>query len=105
MMMGSAHEVLAVFDQFNHKSLATEYILKRTLELLYDAIIVKYGGSAKYYSGISAALGQGFEQQTLAQLIAWFDQLCQLDLVMGRTSKKQLVRSQVALKVTKKKMN
>jgi len=91
LMHQSPVEMLRVVQEFNQKTISTEYVLKRMLELLYDCIVIKYGGNPKYGLDIPDVVVQQLQQMNMALLIRWFDELCQLDIALSKTSKKQLL--------------
>lgn len=99
MMAQNAPELLLVMSAFHHKTISTEYVLKRLLELLYDCVIVKYGSNPKYGSDIPGPLMAQIQDCKMMNLIYWFDELCQLDMVISKTSKKQLLLESMLIRL------
>lgn len=91
MIKQDISDLLQVMSNFQQKTISTEYVLKRMLELLYDCVIIKYGSTPKYSSDMPESLLQQIQDCKMVTMIHWFDELCQLDMVITKTSKKQLM--------------
>lgn len=100
VMRQDQQAVIRLMHDFGTKSVSSDYILKRLLELLYDCIVIKYGGTAKYSLDIQTALDSELQAVTVQNLILWLDQLAQLDIVLAKTSKKQLLLETALIRVS-----
>lgn len=99
MISQNVAELLSVMGMFHQKAISTEYVLKRLLELLYDCVIVKYGSTPKYGSDMPEQLMQQIQDCKMVSLIYLFDELCQLDMVIVKTSKKQLLLESMLIRL------
>jgi len=91
MMSSNIDQVFDVLKSFDKKTISVEYIVKRLLELLYDFILIKYGATPKYSNELDDTYKQQLEAIHIVKLIGWFDELVQLDMILSKTSKKQLL--------------
>lgn len=85
---------VALLDYFydcSRRSFSTEYMVKRLLELLYDCIVIKYGGKPRFIMDIPEAIKAGVERLSISTLAYWFDELSKLDMNLLRTTKKQII--------------
>lgn len=83
--------LMALFEQWSGKVISMEYLTKRCMEQLYDALVIKYKGTAKYSSNFSESMQKIIDQIPMRDLIICFDELCSIDQVMAKTGKKQLL--------------
>lgn len=98
--------ILELFNEFFKIAISTEYVLKRFLELLYDAIVLKYDGQPKYLLDIPHDLQVLILKMAMSELVFYFDQLCGLDIALSKTSKKQLLfESMVIRLISHEQMN
>lgn len=91
MMSSNIEQVFEILKSFDNKTISMEYVVKRLLELLYDFVLIKYGANPKYSTEISEDYKQQLEMIHITKLLGWFDELMQLDMMLSRTSKKQLL--------------
>jgi len=95
-------EIMAFFNQLSKQTIATDYVLKRFVELLYDAIVLKYRGEPKYFSDIPQELKNLIDQFSMQQLTMYFDQVCNLDMALAKTTKKQLLFESMIIRLMSK---
>lgn len=89
-----------LFASWSGQIISMDYLLKRSIELLYDAIVIKYGGQAKYATSMSDILTTLIDQVSVQDLITCFDELCSVDMAMAKTSKKQLLFESLMLRLS-----
>ena len=76
--------------------------MKRFIELLHDCLILKYEGRPRYFSDIDQDLVLALESVSIQELTYYFDQLCQLDIAISKTSKKQLLFESMIIRLMNK---
>lgn len=91
--------LIDVFDQWSARVISVEYVVKRSIELLYDLLVIKYGGKPKYTDQIPGDVQEVVLNGSIDELIACFDELCVLDGVLAKTSKKQLLFESMMLRL------
>ncbi len=91
MMSSNMDQVFESLKNFDKKTISIEYVVKRFLELLYDLVLIKYGAMPKYSTEISEDYKQQVEAIHITKLLGWFNELVQLDMMLSKTSKKQLL--------------
>lgn len=99
MMNSNIDQVFETLKKFDKKTISIEYIVKRLLELLYDFILIKYAATPKYSSDISDMYKKQLETIHIAKLLGWFDELVQLDMMLSKTSKKQLLLESLLIRL------
>ncbi|MCX5924159.1 MAG: DNA polymerase III subunit gamma/tau [Candidatus Dependentiae bacterium] len=99
MIQKNHKDMLAFFHELSKQTISTEYVVKRFVELLYDGIILKYSGEPKYFLDIPTELKDLINQMPMAQLVTYFDQICNLDMAMQKTSRKQLLFESMLLRL------
>lgn len=99
LMHQNVEELFVAMTSFEQKTISSEYLLKRIQELLYDCLLIKYGASPKYDVRTPENIIQTVASVNVSMMMEWFDQLCQLDIVMNKTSKKQLLLESLLLRL------
>ncbi|MBI2344941.1 DNA polymerase III subunit gamma/tau [Candidatus Dependentiae bacterium] len=99
MMNSDIDQIIATLKCFDKKTISVEYVVKRLLELLYDFILMKYGADAKYGSELSELSKQQIEAIHITKLLGWFDEFVQLDTMLSKTSKKQLLLESLLIRL------
>lgn len=94
-----------LFNAWSHQVISMEYLVKRSIELLYDGVVIKYGGSAKYSRSMASQIASLVDQVTIQELIICFDELCAIDMAMTKTSKKQLLFESLMLRLSLRSQN
>lgn len=94
-----------LFNAWSHQVISMEYLVKRSIELLYDGVVIKYGGEAKYAGSMASQIAKLVEQVTIQELIACFDELCAIDMAITKTSKKQLLFESLMLRLSLRSQN
>lgn len=103
LMIDKNHkELLAFFYDLSKQTISTDYVVKRFVELLYDSIALKYGGEPRYFSDISQELKDLINGFSMQQLTNYFDQICNLDMALSKTSKKQLLFESMIIRLMSK---
>lgn len=88
-----------LFSSWSGQIVSMDYLVKRSIEILYDLVVVKYGGVAKYAETMSDSLTHLVDQVSIQSLIDLFDELCSVDMVMAKTGKKQLLFESLMLRL------
>lgn len=99
MMNSEIEKVFEIFKNFDKKSISVEYVVKRLLELLYDFILIKYAVAPKYSSELSENYKQQLDAVHITKLLTWFDELVRLDMILAKTSKKQLMLESLLIRL------
>ncbi len=99
MMDSNIVQIFEIFKNLDKKTISIEYVLKRILELLYDFILIKYGAAPKYAIKIEESYKQKVETIHITKLLTWFEQLVQLDMILAKTSKKQLLLESLLIRL------
>jgi DNA polymerase-3 subunit gamma/tau len=94
-----------LFNAWSHQVISMEYLVKRSIELLYDGVVIKYGGNAKYSGSMASQIASLVDQVTIQELIVCFDELCAIDMAMTKTSKKQLLFESLMLRLSLRSQN
>ena len=94
--------LLEFFAEISKLVLSVDYIMKRFIELLHDCLILKYEGRPRYFSDIDQDLVLALESVSIQELTYYFDQLCQLDIAISKTSKKQLLFESMIIRLMNK---
>ncbi len=89
-----------LFHTWSNQVISMEYLLKRSIEMLYDAVVIKYGGAAKYAEASTSQFEQLVASVPVQELIVCFDELCAIDMVMSKTSKKQLLFESLMMRLS-----
>lgn len=100
LLHSNSANLLEVLHKFDQKSISVEYVIKRILELLYDSIAVKYGGQSKYGLDMSSEFVVQMQNISMNIVVKWFDELCQLDIALQKTSKKLLLFEATLLRLS-----
>lgn len=100
LVQQNQEQLLKVLPHFSERSVSMEYVIKRLLELLYDAIVIQYGGQAKYALDVPQEFTSALQTATIATMMHWFDQMCQLDAALSKTSKKLLLFEAMLLRLS-----
>ncbi len=98
-------ELSQLFHSWSNQIISMEYLVKRCIEMLYDGIVIKYGGQAKYAVSMHSQLTILADSVAVWELIACFDELCAIDMVMIKTSKKQLLFESLMLRLSLRNQN
>lgn len=99
MMSSNIDLTFEIFKKIDKKTISVEYVVKRLLELLYDFILIKYGATPKYSGEISEIYKDQLELIHITKLLTWFDELVQLDMMLSKTSKKQLLLESLLIRL------
>ncbi len=91
MMDGKVESFFEIVKKFEGKTISIDYVLKRILEIVYDFILFKYNAAPKYTKNIPDICKKQLLDMNLTRLLYWFEHLTQLDPVIAKTSKKQLL--------------
>ncbi len=94
--------LLLFFQGWRGQALSIDYVIKRLIELLYDCLAIKYGANPKYYSTQKVVIDQISElteKSSIQDLIICFDELCSIDMVLLKTSQKQLLFESLMLRL------
>ena len=105
MIVKDHKELLAFFYDLSKQTISTDYVVKRFVELLYDAIVLKYGGEPRYFSDMSSELKELINDFSMQQLTVYFDQICSLDMALSKTSKKQLLFESMIIRLMSKDLS
>ncbi len=89
-----------IFNAWSDQVISIDYLVKRSIEILYDAIVIKYQGAPKYVLGMSEELNSFVQSILVQDLIECFDELCSIDMVLTKTSKKQLLFESLMLRLS-----
>lgn len=89
-----------LFASWSGQVISMDYLMKRSLELLYDLIVIKYGASARYASSTTLAVTTFMDSIKIQDLIICFDEFCSVDMAMAKTSKKQLLFESLMLRLS-----
>ncbi|OGB85846.1 DNA polymerase III, subunit gamma and tau [candidate division TM6 bacterium RIFCSPHIGHO2_12_FULL_38_8] len=89
-----------LFASWSGKIISTDYLVKRSIEFLYDGLIIKYGGQAKYAGSMVTQLEAMVALVSLQDLMVCFDELCSIDMVMAKTGRKQLLFESLMLRLS-----
>lgn len=84
-------DVIRCIDELHKISISTDYVLKRLQELVYDAMMLKYDISPKFFLHIPDSVRSVIEAVDIADVIYCFYELAQLDELLSKTGKKQLL--------------
>ena len=99
MMDEKLETFFEIIKKFEGKTVSVDYVLKRILEIIYDFILLKYNAKPKYTTDIPENCKEQIIRINLAKLLHWFDELTDLDSVIGKTSKKQLLFESTLLRL------
>jgi DNA polymerase III subunit gamma/tau len=83
--------LFALFASWSNQVISTEYVVKRCIELLYDCLVLKYGATPKHAGNLTSVLETLVQKVQVADLVVCFDELCSIDMMLGKTGKKQLL--------------
>lgn len=83
--------MIRCIDDLHKISVSTDYLVKRLQEFVYDAIMLQYGVSQKYFLHIPDDVKKVIESVDGAELMYCFHELSLLDELLSKTGKKQLV--------------
>jgi DNA polymerase-3 subunit gamma/tau len=93
-------ELMNFFASWSNRIIAIDYVIKRSIEMLYDLLSIKFGSHLKHALSLQEQLQLLAEKTSVSELIVCFDQLCGMDLVLAKTSKKQLLFETLAVKLS-----
>lgn len=83
--------LLRCMDDLHKVSVATDYLVKRLQECMYDVMMIKYGVSPKYFLHIPDSVKKIVEKSGQTDLMYCFHELSLLDELLAKTGKKQLM--------------
>lgn len=83
--------LLRCMDDLHKVSVATDYLVKRLQECMYDVMMIKYDVSPKYFLHIPDSVKKIVEKSDQADLMYCFNELSLLDELLVKTGKKQLM--------------
>lgn len=72
-------------------TISTDYLLRRLQEFMYDAMMMKYQATQKYFLALPEKIQQVITDTDIKRIIDCFEQLSLLDELLSKTSKKQLM--------------
>jgi len=99
MMAGNVEKFFEVVKKFEGKSISIDYVLKRMLEIMYDFILFKYNAAPKYTTEVPEVCKKQLLEMNLAKLLYWFEHITELDPIIAKTSKKQLLFESTLLRL------
>lgn len=83
--------LIARLDELHKASISVDYCVKRLQEFVYDAMMLKYGLSPKFFLHIPDFAKEIIEAVDVSVIIHCFYELALLDELLAKTGKKQLV--------------
>lgn len=83
--------LIRCIDELHKASISTDYFVKRLQEFVYDVMMLKYGISQKFFLHIPDSVKAVIESVDITDIIYCFYELSQLDELLSKTGKKQLV--------------
>jgi DNA polymerase-3 subunit gamma/tau len=99
MMSGRVEQFFEIVKKFEGKTVSVDYVLKRILEIVYDFILLKYNAAPKYTTDIPDICKEQITHINLSKLLYWFEKLTELDPIITKTSKKQLLFESTLLRL------
>ncbi len=83
--------LMQIMQTLHEQAVATDFMLARLQECLYDSMMVKYHIAPSFHQTLPESLVQSIEQVALSEVITYFQGLLHLETLLAQTGKKQLV--------------
>lgn len=93
-------KLMDIFASWSQQVVAIDYVIKRSIEILYDVLLLKYQAPIKYMVTMHEELQQLATVSTLSDVTVCFDELCNIDLILNKTSKKQLLFESLMIRLS-----